>query len=98
LIAVTTKIDLLEQTGILRLLLLVEEKNRHIGEIIRDSQNTEGIASQTTITHCRRKLSELDLITEETDTVTPFRTFLIITDKGRLVAEKIREIEAILES
>ena len=93
-----TKIELLEQTGILRLLLLVEEKNRHIGEIIRDSQNTEGIGSQATVTHCRRKLSELELINEETENVTPFKTFLIITEKGRLVAQKIREIAAILES
>ena len=93
-----SRLALLEQTGILRLLLLLAEGDRHVGEMKRTSINPVGIGSQATVDNCRRKTTELGLAREWTEDITPFRTYLSITEKGRLVAEKIREIEAILES
>lgn len=92
------QLTLLEQTGILRLLLLLDQREHHIAELKRTSVNPKGIGSQTAVDNCRRKLAELELAKEWTEEVTPFKTLLIITEKGRLVAQKIREIEAILES
>ena len=91
-------IELLEQTGALRALLLIGERPRFITELKSSSVNPVGIVSLDALRIVRRNLADLNLIREETESVTPFKTFLIVTDKGRLVAEKVREIEAILES
>ena len=90
-------IELLEQTGALRCLLLCAEKKRFITELRRSAVNPEGIASQNALDTVRVNLVQLGLITEEMEEGPRPRTWLVITDKGRKVAQKIREIQKILE-
>jgi len=89
----------LEQYGALRLLLELDEKQRFITELIRRSTNPEGIMSQDALKNLRWSLSEkgLGLIKEEMEEGPRPRTYLVITDKGRRVAQKIREIQEVLE-
>ena len=86
-----------EQTGALRTLLLVEEKPRFITELKRSSIHPEGIASFDTIRSVRDNLAELGLIKEEMEEGARPKTFLVITEKGKRVAKKIKEILEILE-
>ena len=89
-------LDLLEQTGALRVLLLLNEKQRYITELRKSSVNPEGIMSQDSLWKCRRNLTELKLIIEEIEDGPRPKTFLVITEKGRRVAEKIAQILEIL--
>ena len=90
-------LELLEQTGALRCLILTSEKPRYITELRRTSVNPDGIASQDALRTIRANLSELGLIKEEMeDSIRP-KTFLVITEKGKRVAKKIKEILEILE-
>jgi len=54
------------------------------------------VASLDSLKTVRYNLGELGLITEETEEGVRPKTFLVITEKGKLVAEKIREIQKIL--
>ncbi|MFW9890229.1 MAG: hypothetical protein ACFFER_18755 [Candidatus Thorarchaeota archaeon] len=86
----------IDQDGILRLILALSERPHYISEIIRRSINPNGFMSQTSLSRYRKALVDLGLILEETEEGPRPRTFLTITEKGRRVAEKLREIEAIL--
>ncbi len=90
-------LELLEQTGVLRVLLSVSEKPRYITELVRSSINEGGIASLESIKKTRKSLAELGLIIEKIEEGPRPKTFLVITEKGRRVAEKIAEILQILE-
>jgi DNA-binding MarR family transcriptional regulator len=59
--------------------------------------NPNGVASLDTLRRIRTNLQELDLITQEIEEGPRPKTFLVITPKGRRVAEKVREILEILE-
>lgn len=87
----------IEQTGLFRLLLLLDEKPRFISELKKDSFNPKGIGSLATVYACRDKAVNLGLITVTTEDVPPFRTYFTITKRGQKVVEKIREIQEILE-
>ncbi len=89
-------LELLEQTGALRTLVKVYERPRFITELVRSSINPEGIASLDSIMKVREKLGELGLIREEMEEGARPKTFLVITEKGKKVAERLREIQEIL--
>lgn len=93
-----SNLALLEQAGLLRMLMHVAEKPRYIGEMIRSSVNKEGIGSQTLVYNAKRNLLQLGLVIEEIEGVRPFRKIVKITDKGRLVAQKIREVLDIINA
>ena len=57
----------------------------------------EGLVSLSSLNICRQNLGDLGLIEEIMEEGARPRTYLIITDKGRCVAQKIREIQEILE-
>lgn len=90
-------IELLEQVGTLRVLLKVYERPHYITELVRMDINPNGVASLDTLRRIRMNLVELRLITEEIEEGPRPKTFLVITPKGRRVAEKIKEIVEILE-
>jgi len=89
----------LEEYGALRLLLLLSERQRYVTEILRRQTNPEGLMSQDSLRDCRWKLGNagLGLIQEHMEPGPRPKTFLVITEKGRKVAQKIREIQKILE-
>ena len=91
------KLELLEQIGALRTLLSTLEKPRYITELHRTSVNPQGVASLDALRKVRLNLAELGLIIEEIEEGPRPKTFLVITEKGKRVAEKIREVLAILE-
>jgi len=91
------RLELLEQTGILQSLILLLEKQRYITELRRTSVNPVGIASQDALTRIRQNLTQLGLITEEIEEGLRPRTFLVITDKGRRVAQKLKDIQEVLD-
>ena len=88
-----------EEYGALRLLLLLSEGQRYVTEILRRQTNPSGLMSQDSLRDCRWKLGSagLGLIEEHMEEGPRPKTFLIITEKGRHVAKKIREIQEILE-
>jgi len=92
-------LEKLEQLGALRLLVLLSEKERYVTELLRGRTNPEGITSQDSLRMCRWELGErgLGLIEEHMEKGPRPKTFLVITEKGRRVAKKIKEIEGILE-
>ncbi|MHA1956779.1 MAG: hypothetical protein ACW968_07610 [Candidatus Thorarchaeota archaeon] len=90
------ELEFLEQTGALRTLLLVSQRRRYITELRRTSVNPEGVASQDSLKKIRYNLHELGLVTEEMEEGIRPKTFLVITEKGKLVAQKISEIQEIL--
>ena len=53
--------------------------------------------SQDALRKCRHNLLDLNLIEEVTEEGPRPRTYLVITDKGRRVVQKIREIKEIIE-
>jgi len=91
------KLELLEQNGILRALVAIVEKPRYVTELRRSGVNPDGIMSLDSLDKCRANLSRLGLITESMEKGPRPKTFLVITEKGRRVAKKIKEIEGILE-
>jgi len=89
-------IELLEQTGFLRLLLLLEKRKYYVTELKKSEINPTGIGSLETVSKIRDSLKALGLIEEYSEERPPFKTFLIITDKGRIVVQKIHEIQQVL--
>ncbi|MHA1961562.1 MAG: hypothetical protein ACW99U_15175 [Candidatus Thorarchaeota archaeon] len=83
---------LLEQTGALRTLVLLNERKRFISELKRCAVNPEGVASQDALRAVRTNLLKLGLITEYIEDGRTPRTYLALTDKGRQVAQKTKEI------
>jgi len=90
-------LKLLEQNGAVRSIILISERNRYVTELLKSSINPEGIMSQDSLKKVRHNLAALGLITEEIEEGPRPKTFLVITEKGRRVAEKVKEILEILE-
>jgi len=87
-------LEALEQTSAIRILvfLLTHEK-------VSRSEIINGIkASHVAIYNAIRKLKEAGLVVEETERDFPFRVFVMLTEKGRRVAEHLAEVEKILAS
>jgi len=76
------------ETGIRILLLLRELKKAHIREISRRLE-----VGYSTIYRALYDLRSLGLIDEKTDGL---RRFIVLTEKGKIVADKLREIEDLL--
>ncbi len=81
----------------MRVLLMLQEKERFVTELLRGQFNPRGIVSQDALRRCRQNLRRLGLIVEEREEGPRPKVYLRLTEKGRRVAEKIREILAILE-
>ena len=86
-------LEVLEHTRTLRFLVFLYQKESlpisHIRWQIKGGQRTiYGIIN---------RLRELDLIKEELEEEFPWRRVIKLTDKGILVAEKLEEIQALLE-
>ena len=92
-----TALEKLEYPGAMQLLLALVERQRYVTEILRKRSIPGGFISQTSLDKCRLHLEELGLMKEEMEEGPRPRTYLIISDKGRRVAQKIREIQEILE-
>jgi DNA-binding PadR family transcriptional regulator len=75
----------------------ISEKDRYITELRKSGVNPEGVVSLSSLNTCRQNLGNLGLIEEIMEEGARPRTYLVITDKGRRVAQKIREIQEILE-
>ncbi|MGC9193729.1 MAG: winged helix-turn-helix transcriptional regulator [Thermoplasmata archaeon] len=82
------------QKGILRLLVYLYEKGEtNYYSIIKESDIYDRVLRLSV-----EKLRELKLIESRTDNSTyPPRNMISLTPKGRKVAEKLKEIEEILE-
>jgi len=82
------------QSGILRLpLLLLEKGEMGYYSIIKESDLYDRI-----LRNSLDKLKKLGLVKTRIDTSTyPSRIMISLTDKGRRVAEKLKEIEEMLE-
>ena len=86
--------DLEGQKGILRVLILLKDK----GEINYYSIIKESDLYDRVLRLSLEKLKELRLIESRLDNSTyPPRNMISLTDKGRKVAEKLKEIEEMLE-
>ena len=86
-------IEALEHTRTIKFLIFLSQKGSvpisHIRWQIKGGQRTiYGIIS---------RLKELDLIKEELEEEFPWRRVIKLTEKGMLVAEKLEEIQAVLE-
>ena len=92
------KIQRLEQTAALAILILAYERPRYITELVRTSINPSGIGSQDSIRTARRTLVLLGLIKEETEEGPRPKTFLKLTEKGKRVAKLVSLIDEKLES
>ena len=85
--------DLEGQKGILRVLILLKDK----GEINYYSIIKESDLYDRVLRLSLEKLKELRLIESRLDNSTyPPRNMISLTDKGRKVAEKLKEIEEVL--
>lgn len=93
------KLEGIEHEGALQLLLTLAtaKEKQYVTSVIRRQHNPDGFITQSKLDECRRTFRELGLITEQLDEGPRPKKFLIITEKGRRVAEKIREILEILE-
>jgi DNA-binding PadR family transcriptional regulator len=87
----------IEQTGTIGTLLALLERNRYITELIRSTINPSGVASEASLKKVRYNLQELGLVTEEIEEGPRPKTYLVITEKGKRVAQKLSEILQILE-
>ena len=92
-----TALEKLEYPGAMQLLLALVERKRYVTEILRKRSVPNGFISQTSLGKCRLHLKELGLMKEEMEESARPRIYLVITDKGRHVAQKIREIQKILD-
>ena len=92
-------LDQIEIPGALRLLLALSERNRYITEVLRKRSNPEGFISQTSLDECRDKMGKrgLGLIEEHMDEGPRPKTHLVITEKGRKVAELVKRIQTVLK-
>ena len=87
---------LLEQTGALRTLVLLNERRRFISELKRCAMNPGGVASQDALRVVRTKLLRLGLVTEYIEDGRTPRTYLALTERGKLVAQMVNEIQLTL--
>ena len=84
-------LEVLEQKHAMKVLVYLLENDMYKGELT--SKITVGSASvQSRVA----ELVEKDLVREEMQKVKPFRKILSLTDKGRRVAELVKEIENLL--
>jgi len=86
--------DLEGQKGILRVLMLLDEKGEvNYYSIIKESDLYDRVLRLSI-----EKLRELELIKTRIDKSSyPPRNMISLTDKGRKVAEKLKEIEEVME-
>jgi len=86
-------IEVLEHTRTLRFLVFLYQKGSlpisHIRWQIKGGQRT--------IYGIIHRLKEMDLIKEELEEEFPWRRVIKLTDKGVSVAEKLEEIQALME-
>jgi DNA-binding PadR family transcriptional regulator len=86
-------VEVLEHTRTVRFLIFLHQKNSvpisHIRWQIKGGQKT--------IYCIIGRLKEVSLIKEETEKEFPWRRVIKLTEKGVLVAEKLEEIQAVLE-
>lgn len=89
-------IEKLDETkATLRVLLyLHHKKEAKLTDIIKDTPNVGQKAIYTTLT----TLKQLRLITEKTSQNFPFTRKITLTKKGQQTAEKLKEIQTILET
>jgi predicted transcriptional regulator len=89
----------IEHQGALQLLLkLATSKHKeYITSVIRRKGNDDGFITLTSLGDCRRDFKKLGLMEEQIEEGPRPKTFLVITEKGKRVAEKIREMLEILE-
>jgi hypothetical protein len=89
-------LTLLEQTGLLRTLVLVAERDRFITELKHSAVNPNGIGSVQTIWRVRDNLVELGLIQVIEEEGPRAKKFLRITPKGtrfvRWLKKAVKEI------
>ena len=89
-------LESLEQTGAIKMLVTLLEKDRFITELIKSTFNPEGVASQQAMNKARQVLLRLQLIEEYGKEERP-RLYLRLTDKGRTVAEHLKAIQDLLD-
>ena len=70
--------------------------NNRLRNLVRVSF-PEGVAIFDSLNKCRRSLGDLGFIEKVIQEGSHPKTFVVITDKGRCVAQKIMEIQEILE-
>ena len=88
------KISVLEQKASIHILLALREYEKlTVSELIRIVPYT-----QNAVYTAKTKLIEAGLIKEEKKEIFPFTIVHSLTPKGRKVAEKLLEIEKILEN
>ena len=89
----------IEHQGSLQLLLTLATSNQreYITSVIRRKGNDRGFITLTSLNDCRIDFPKLGLMVEEIEEGPRPKTFLVITGKGRRVAEKVKEILEILE-
>ncbi|MEX2753738.1 MAG: hypothetical protein Q6366_017950 [Candidatus Freyarchaeota archaeon] len=88
------KVDRLEQTAAIKLLLYLEERGEaKMGQIVQDHK---GRASQSALYRAIPLLKDLKLV-EEHLLAAPPRRIIKITEKGKQVAKKLKEINQTLE-
>jgi DNA-binding MarR family transcriptional regulator len=86
------KLVLFEQAAAMELLILLLNNDKlKLSEIVRKLGR-----SQATIYRAIENLKELELVSDET-TGYPVKRFMSLTEKGRRVAEKLVEVEGVLQ-
>lgn len=85
------ELEVLEQKHAMKVLVYLLENDMYKRELT--SKITVGSCS---IQSRVEDLAEMELITEEVQKTKPFRKVLSLTDKGRKVAELVKEIENLL--
>ena len=85
-------VDLMEQTGLLKTLLLLEEKPRFVNELIRSSQNPSGIGSYGTVKRVRNNLIDLGLAETVVEEGPPKTIYLKLTEKGQKVMDLLNDM------
>ena len=88
----TTK---LQKTGVIEILLYLHKHKKASRTGLR---NNIGAALETIYKTSLPTLKLLKLITERKETKFPFPVEIVLTEKGKKVAEKLAEIEEILKS
>jgi len=83
------KMESLEQTGSIRIMLFLNKKGAVTLTDIKGGVN----CSLSAIYNALRKLRDAGLIQEELEETFPRRRLISLTEKGRKVAEKLEEIE-----
>lgn len=81
--------EALEQTGSIRIMLLLNNKGGLTLTDIKDNVS----CSLSAVYNALRKLKDAGLIEEEFEEDFPRRRLISLTEKGKKVAEKLEEIE-----